>query len=193
MFVIGIQIGVLNMNKLVSTRNSNYEVNYPEAILKGISKDKGLFVPKSFKKIDFSQEKFLNMSYEEYAFEILQLFLDYLTNEELEQIIAESYRKKFDHEAIVPIKELNNEFNDHAILNRLGYRRLTKEDKPDWALELFKLNVKLFPEDGNLWDSLFEAYLKYGKEEEAIKSYTKAVELGSEGSKKILNELLKKD
>ena len=90
-------------------------------------------------------------------------------------------------------KELNNEFNDHAILNRLGYSRLKKEDEPDWALELFKLNVKLFPEDGNLWDSLGEAYLKYDKKEEAIKSYSKAVELGSEGSTKTLNELLKKD
>ena len=90
-------------------------------------------------------------------------------------------------------KEINNEFNDHAVLNRLGYSRLKKEEKPDWALELFKLNVKLFPKDGNLWDSLGEAYLKYDKKEEAIKSYTKAVELGSEGSKKALNELLKKD
>ena len=90
-------------------------------------------------------------------------------------------------------KELNNEFNDHAILNRLGYSRLKNEEKPAWALELFKLNVKLFPEDGNLWDSLGEAYLKYDKKEEAIKSYTKAVELGSEGSTKILNELLKKN
>ncbi|MDU8886808.1 serine hydrolase [Yeosuana sp. MJ-SS3] len=89
-------------------------------------------------------------------------------------------------------KELKNEFNDHAILNHIGYSRLKKEDKPNWALELFKLNVKLFPEDGNLWDSLGEAYLKYGKKEEAIKSYTKAVELGSEGSMKTLNELLKK-
>ncbi|MCB9343406.1 MAG: serine hydrolase [Lewinellaceae bacterium] len=86
-------------------------------------------------------------------------------------------------------KKLNNEFNDHAILNRLGYSRLKKEDNPGWALELFKLNVKLFPEDGNLWDSLGEAYLKYDKKEEAIKSYTKAVELGSEGSKKVLDKL----
>ena len=90
-------------------------------------------------------------------------------------------------------RELNNEFNDHAVLNRLGYSRLKKEEKPDWALELFKLNVKLFPEEGNLWDSLGEAYLKYDKKEEAIKSYTKAVELGSKGSTKTLNELLKKD
>ncbi len=90
-------------------------------------------------------------------------------------------------------KELNYEFNDHAVLNRLGYSRLIKEDKPDWALELFKLNVKLFPEDGNLWDSLGEAYLKYDKVEEAIKCYSKAVELGSGGSKSILNKLLKED
>ncbi|TJY35956.1 serine hydrolase domain-containing protein [Pontimicrobium aquaticum] len=90
-------------------------------------------------------------------------------------------------------KELKNEFSDHAVLNRLGYSRLKKEDQPGWALELFKLNVKLFPQDGNLWDSLGEAYLKYNQKQDAIKSYTKAVELGSEGSKKVLNELLGND
>ncbi|UAB80077.1 serine hydrolase [Marixanthomonas sp. SCSIO 43207] len=90
-------------------------------------------------------------------------------------------------------KEINDEFVDHAILNRLGYSRLKKENQPGWALELFKLNVKLFPEDGNLWDSLGEAYLQYNQKEDAIKSYTKAVELGSEGSKKVLNELLGTD
>jgi hypothetical protein len=60
-------------------------------------------------------------------------------------------------------KELKYEFNDHTILNRLLYSRLGKEDKSDWALKLFKLNVKLFPEDGNLRDSLGEAYFKYNK------------------------------
>ncbi|WP_104734986.1 serine hydrolase domain-containing protein [Hanstruepera ponticola] len=90
-------------------------------------------------------------------------------------------------------EELKDEFNDHAVLNRLGYSRLKKEDQPDWALALFKLNVKLFPEDGNLWDSLGEAYLKYNQKEQAIASYTKAVELGSEGSKETLQELLKED
>ena len=90
-------------------------------------------------------------------------------------------------------EELKDELNDPAILNRLGYSRLKKEDQPDWALALFKLNVKLFPEDGNLWDSLGEAYLKYNQKEQAIASYTKAVELGSEGSKETLQELLKED
>jgi len=98
------------MNTLVSTRNNNNEVTYPEAILKGISKDKGLFVPKSFNKIDFSQDKFRDMSYEGYVYEILQLFLDSMTEVELKNIIKKSYSNKFDHDAIVPLKEINNQF-----------------------------------------------------------------------------------
>lgn len=90
-------------------------------------------------------------------------------------------------------KEVGEELNDHSLLNRLGYAKIKKENEAGWALELFKLNVKLFPQDGNLWDSLGEAYLKYNQKEEAIKSYKKAVELGSEGSIKALDELLKKD
>jgi CubicO group peptidase (beta-lactamase class C family) len=87
--------------------------------------------------------------------------------------------------------KLGKKFDDHSILNGYGYRILEKENEPGWAMELFKLNVQLFPEDGNLWDSLGEAYLKYGEKEQAIQSYTKAVALGNKGSQKILTELLK--
>ena len=87
-------------------------------------------------------------------------------------------------------KELGKRLNDHAVLNRLGYSKLKKEEKSGWALELFRLNVQLFPDDGNLWDSLGEAYLKYDRREEAIKSYQKAVKLGNESSSKQLQKLL---
>lgn len=87
--------------------------------------------------------------------------------------------------------ELGKKFDDHSVLNKYGYRILVKENEPGWAIELFKLNVELFPEDGNLWDSLGEAYLKYGQKEQAIRSYTKAVALGNKESQKMLTELLK--
>lgn len=87
--------------------------------------------------------------------------------------------------------ELGKKFDDHSVLNRYGYRILEKENEPGWAMELFELNVQLFPENGNLWDSLGEAYLKYGEKEQAIRSYTKAVELGNKESQKILTELNK--
>ena len=87
-------------------------------------------------------------------------------------------------------KELGDGFNDPAILNRIAYRRMKKEIEAGWALELFNLNVQLFPDDGNIWDSLGEAYLNYGRKEEAIKSYQKAVKLGNESSSIELKKLL---
>ncbi len=35
---------------------------------------------------------------------------------------------------------------------------LSKNGLDAWAIEIFKLNVENFPYDGNLWDSLGEAY-----------------------------------
>ena len=87
--------------------------------------------------------------------------------------------------------ESGKKFDDHSVLNGYGYRIIVTENEPGWAMELFKLNVELFPEDGNLWDSLGEAYLKYGQKEQAIRSYTKAVELENKESQKMLTELLK--
>ena len=61
---------------------------------------------------------------------------------------------------------------------------------PVFSIELFKLNVELFENDGNLWDSLGDGYLANDQKEEAIKSFKKAVELGNEDSLKKLKELL---
>ena len=67
--------------------------------------------------------------------------------------------------------------------------RLDKE--LNWALELFKLNVQRYPEDGNLWDSLGEGYLANDLKEAAIESFEKAIELGYKDSQEKLAELKK--
>ncbi|WP_282042848.1 serine hydrolase [Winogradskyella flava] len=86
-------------------------------------------------------------------------------------------------------------------LNGLGYRILKNEiievkDNVKWAIELFKLNTERFPENGNLWDSLGEAYTKNNQSKEAIKSYKRAIELADkedcdwcESSRKALKKL----
>ena len=61
----------------------------------------------------------------------------------------------------------------------------------DWALELFKINVQQYPEDGNLWDSLGDGYKANNLKEDAIKSYQKAIELGFSDSQEKLTELVK--
>ncbi|AXT20439.1 serine hydrolase [Flavobacteriaceae bacterium AU392] len=65
------------------------------------------------------------------------------------------------------------------ILNRIGYTFL-RENKIDKALDIFKLNTELFPENPNVWDSLGEIYLKKGDTKTALKNYEKALTLDPE-------------
>jgi pimeloyl-ACP methyl ester carboxylesterase len=75
-------------------------------------------------------------------------------------------------------------------MNALGYQFLQNGNIKD-AIELFKLNTIAFPESGNVYDSLGEAYLKYGQKDLAIKNYEKSLELDTNNSnaKQVLKEL----
>jgi len=64
-------------------------------------------------------------------------------------------------------------------LNALGYYLIGKERYED-AIEVFKLNVELFPESVNPYDSLGEAYMKMGDKKSAIVYYEKALEKNPE-------------
>jgi hypothetical protein len=61
-------------------------------------------------------------------------------------------------------------------LNQLGYQ-LINHGRLDDAIEIFKLNVEMFPRGFNTYDSLGEAYLKAGNRELAVKNYQKSLEL----------------
>jgi tetratricopeptide (TPR) repeat protein len=61
-------------------------------------------------------------------------------------------------------------------LNTLGYNLLNAKKIKD-AIEVFKLNVKLFPKSWNVYDSLGEAYAADGDTEEAIKNYEQSVQI----------------
>jgi len=61
-------------------------------------------------------------------------------------------------------------------LNGFGYA-VMGEDDLDGALEVFLLNVKLFPESSNVYDSLAEAYMNRGEKEKAVQYYEKSLEI----------------
>lgn len=79
---------------------------------------------------------------------------------------------------------------DENELNEWAYRVMSK-DKNKEALELFKLNVALYPDSWNVYDSLGEVLLKLGNKEEAKKMYQKSVELNPDnnGGKRVLERL----
>ncbi|MBE9550707.1 MAG: tetratricopeptide repeat protein [Proteobacteria bacterium] len=65
---------------------------------------------------------------------------------------------------------------DGREFNELGYR-LLNIGEPAEAIEIFKLNVELYPESANVYDSLAEAYMKNGQKELAIRNYERSLEL----------------
>jgi CubicO group peptidase (beta-lactamase class C family) len=65
------------------------------------------------------------------------------------------------------------------ILNRAGYELLFNR-QIEIAIEIFKLNIKLFPDDANIHDSLGEAYMMKGNYARSRELYNKALELDPE-------------
>lgn len=62
-------------------------------------------------------------------------------------------------------------------LNDWAYRMLNGGGKPREALEIFKLNVLLYPDSANVYDSLAEAFEVNGQREQAVKNYRRSLEL----------------
>ena len=70
-------------------------------------------------------------------------------------------------------------------MNRLGYQLLGME-KVDEAIKIFELNVEMFPEAFNPYDSLGEAYMIKGDKKLAIKNYAKSLELNPQNTNAIV-------
>ncbi|MEZ0540884.1 alpha/beta fold hydrolase [Fibrella arboris] len=77
-------------------------------------------------------------------------------------------------------------------LNEWGYSFL-KQGEPAKAIEVFRLNVALHPDNANTYDSLGEAYLKANQKALAIENYQKSLQLNpkNENARKVLNSLEK--
>jgi CubicO group peptidase (beta-lactamase class C family) len=80
------------------------------------------------------------------------------------------------------VKQFRDERREHSDtfkanegrINSLGYQYL-RGKKVKEAIEIFKLNVELFPASSNVYDSLGEAYMENGDKELAIQNYKKAL------------------
>ena len=95
--------------KYTSTRDNTIHIDASEAILQGLSKDGGLFVPEVMPTIDCSLEDMTKMNYREVAYEVMKLFFNDFTEEELKSCIEKAYDEKFDTKEIAPVKNLKDE------------------------------------------------------------------------------------
>jgi hypothetical protein len=98
--------------------------------------------------------------------------------------LAEEFRRRKAAES--------EDLNEHT-LNALGYELLQKGEDAE-AVSVFRLNVELFPNYANGYDSLGEALLKVGDKKDAREAFNKALQLnpGLDSAKKALEDLEKR-
>jgi hypothetical protein len=65
---------------------------------------------------------------------------------------------------------------DEDELNALGYQ-LVQANKLKQAIRIFQLNVETYPNSGNTYDSLAEAYMDDGNKPQAIANYKRSLQL----------------
>ncbi len=92
--------------KYISTRNSKLEYTSAQAIVQGLSREGGLFLPATMPVITKAdRDAMKDMDYAGRAVKVMKLFLDDFTEEELTEYAQKAYAVpgKFDCEAVTPI------------------------------------------------------------------------------------------
>ncbi len=98
------------MRKFKSTRGSKQELTGAQAIIQGLSEDKGLYVPVEIPVLPFQIEDMVGKTYQEVAFAIIGAFFDDYTEEELQYCIDGAYDAKFEAADIAPIVEAGDAY-----------------------------------------------------------------------------------
>ena len=75
-------------------------------------------------------------------------------------------------------QDSTSEYVSEWTFNRIGYKLLRDKNYKD-AIEVFKMNVSLYPDSDNAYDSLADAYVLTGDSLQAYNNYTKALELNT--------------
>ncbi|WP_316839340.1 serine hydrolase [Pedobacter gandavensis] len=98
-------------------------------------------------------------------------------------------------DALASFKKVKAEAPEHyliseSFINGQGYNFLNTR-KLDKAIAIFRINTLLYPESGNAYDSLGEAYLANGDKKLAKENYEKALKLnpGNENAAKIVKSI----
>ena len=179
---------IFNQDDVINVfyENNDLYVNWKSGRMKPVVLDENtFFVPDMYKKLRFvkhpdTKKRYLAIVSEEdenkveYAYpkvaDNYKTARMYLTDQEFDKAL-DGYielRKQDSTKTFINEREVNN----------IGYNLLRKKEYKK-AIEVFEINVVLYPESDNVYDSLGEAHLKKGDSLEAFNNFKKCLELNS--------------
>ena len=92
--------------KYFSTRNEKITASGPEAILKGIAPDGGLYTPMDFSQMQIRLQDILEMSAMEISAAVIGKILPDFSESEMTVLIQSSYAGKFETDELTPVEEI---------------------------------------------------------------------------------------
>ena len=87
--------------KYISTRGGVSPMDFQDAVLMGLADDGGLIIPESIPDISMEIESLTGLSYIEFAKRILSLYISDIPEEDLSELIEQSYGPSFSREGDV--------------------------------------------------------------------------------------------
>ena len=93
-----------------STRNNNLTANGPEAILRGIAPDGGLYMISDFSEVKLDWKALLELDTIPMAAKILQALLPDFSPAEMEELAEKAYRGKFESDDLTPLAQVGDRY-----------------------------------------------------------------------------------
>ena len=163
--------------------------------------DSTFFVKEMNEKIQFlknpaNRKQYIVLVQKEENKPIVYNFIKLKENEKVpsEYLANKNYDKAL--EGYLAIKEIDSLDSsiEEKYLNSLGYKAL-REKNFEVAKAIFKINIALYPNSSNVYDSLGEAYMKNGDTVQAIENYQKSLtfDSGNFRAKQQLKKLERKE
>jgi len=187
----GLGAGVMENNKMISHRHDGTAGNYQALLVSTIPNGRTVILMTNNKQnnlyaINTSIQSILDgKPYAQIKKSILSDF-----SHQIELMSGQQFLDFYEK-----MKDEKNDlysFQDESTLNEVGYQLLKKKKNED-AILVFERNTVLYPESGNVFDSLGEAYYNIGNKEKALLNYKKSLALDPTNStaKNVILELEK--
>ena len=96
------------MSGFYSTRGDKNSVSGPQAVLRGIAPDGGLYTLKDFPKIP--PQELAGASFQEISRRVLGAYLTGYSQEEIDGCVQRAYEGKFDVPEIAPLKQVGDKY-----------------------------------------------------------------------------------